>query len=59
MGVANSPEIFQQKMKDSFHVFELIRAYMDDFLILTKVYWTYHVEKIELTPNKQKEKVFE
>ena len=26
MGVANSPDIFQQKMNDLFHGFEFIRA---------------------------------
>ena len=33
MGVSNSPYIFQQKMNDSFHGFEFIRAYMDKILI--------------------------
>ena len=36
MGVANSPDIFQQKMNDLFHGLEFIRAYIDDLLILTK-----------------------
>ena len=36
MGVANSPEKFQQNMNDLFHVFTLICAYIDDILILTK-----------------------
>ena len=35
-GVANFPDIFQQKMNDLFHGFEFIRAYIDDLLILTK-----------------------
>ena len=29
MGVANSPEILQQKMNDLFQGFEFIRAYID------------------------------
>ena len=45
MGVANSPEIFQQKMNDLFHGFEFTRAYIDVILVLTKVYWTDHVHK--------------
>ena len=56
MGVANSTDIFQQKMDELFHGFEFICAYMDDLLILTKVHWTDHVQKLELTLNKLKEK---
>ena len=29
MGVANSPEIFQQKMHDLFHGFKFIRVYIE------------------------------
>ena len=54
LGVDNSPENFQRKMEDLFHVFEFIREYIDDFLILIKRYWTYHVHKLELTLNKLK-----
>ena len=36
MGSANLPDIFQQKMKDLFHGFEFIRAYIDSILVLTK-----------------------
>ena len=46
MGVANSPDIFQQKINDLFHVFEFIHAYIDDLLILTKGDWSYHVHKL-------------
>ena len=56
MGVANSPEFFQQKMNDLFHGFEFIRAYIDDLFILTKGDWTDHVHKLELTLNKLNEK---
>ena len=56
MGVANSPYISQQKMNDLFHEFEFIRAYIEDISILTKGYWTYHIQKLELTLNKMKEK---
>ena len=44
-------------MKDLFHVFELIRAYIYDLLILTTGYWTYHLHKLELILNKLKGKV--
>ena len=55
MGIAKSPDIFQQKMNDLFHGFELICAYIDDLLILTKRDWTYHIQKLELTLNTLKE----
>ena len=56
MGVANLIENFQHKMNDLFHVFEFIRAYIEDIFILTKRDWTYHVQKLELTLNKLMEK---
>ena len=56
MGITNSPDIFQQMINDLFYRFEFIRAYMDEFLTLTKVYRTYHVQKLELTLDKHKEK---
>ena len=40
MGVANLPDIFQQKMNDLFHGFEFILAYIDDLSILIKRDWT-------------------
>ena len=46
MGFANSPEIFQQKMNDLFHGLELIHAYIDEILILTKGDWTDHLKKL-------------
>ena len=55
MGVANSLNIFQQNINDIFHGFGFIRAYIDCLLILTKVYCTDHVQKLELTLNKLKE----
>ena len=56
MGVTNSREIFQEKMNDLFHGFELIRVYIDYLLILTKGDWTDHKQKSELTLNELKEK---
>ena len=56
MGVGNSPENFHQKMNDLFHGFEFIRSYIDDILILTKGDWIDHVDTLELTLNKLKEK---
>ena len=58
MGVANSPEFFQQKMIYLFHGLKFIRTYIDDLLILTKGYWTDHIPKLELMHNKLKGKGF-
>ena len=55
MGVEKSPDVFQQKMNYLFHGFELIRAYIDYILILTKVDWTDLIQKLELMLNKMKE----
>ena len=52
MGVANYLNIFQHKLNDLFHGLELIRAYIDELLVLTKEYWVYHVQNLELTLNK-------
>ena len=44
MGVANSIEIFQQKMDYLFQGFEFIIAHMDDLLMLTKIDRKSHVK---------------
>ena len=44
-------------MDDLFHGFEFISAYIDELLILTKGYWTYHLQNLELKRNKLKVKV--
>ena len=54
MVVSNSTEIFQQKMIYLFQGFEFICAYIYELLILTKVDWTDHVHKLEITFNKVK-----
>ena len=56
MGIGNPPESSQQKINGLFYRFELICAYMDDLLILTKVEWKDHVQKLKSTLNKLKEK---
>ena len=43
-------------MNNLFHGFEFIRVYIYDLLILTKIDWTDHVQKLELTLNKLKVK---
>ena len=54
MGIANSPDILQQKMDDLYHGFKFILAYIYVILILSMGYWTDHVQKLELTLNKMK-----
>ena len=44
IGVSNAPEHFENNMNDLFRVFEFFCAYIYDLLILTKGYWTYHVQ---------------
>ena len=56
MRIANYPEIFQNKINGLFHIFEYIRAYIYDLLMLTKGGWKYHVHNLESTLNKLKEK---
>ena len=56
MKIADSPDIFQQKINDLFHGFEFICTCIDDILILTKGYWTDHVQKLKLNLNKLNEK---
>ena len=41
-------------MNDLIHGFEFICAYIYDLLVLTQVYWTDHVQKLELRLNKLK-----
>ena len=36
MGIANSPDIFQEKMNDLFDGFKFIRSYIYEILILKK-----------------------
>ena len=54
MGVSNSTDIFQEKNNEMFHGFELIQTYIDDLLIITKVDWSDHLGKLELTLQKLK-----
>ena len=56
MGVSKSWDIFQQKINDLFHGFKFISAYIYDLLILTIRGWTDHVQSLELTLNKLREK---
>ena len=54
MGASNSSDIFQHKMNDLLQGFEFIRAYIYEYFMQEKVYWTDHVHKLELNLNKLK-----
>ena len=43
-------------MDDLFHGFEFIHAYIYELLILTKGYWAYYLQNLELTRNELKGK---
>ena len=45
-------------MDDLFHGFEFICAYIDELLILTKGYWTDHLQHLKSKENTLKEKGF-
>lgn len=47
MGVAGSPDIFQERMSDLMRTLEYVRAYIDDLLIISKGDFTDHLEKLE------------
>ena len=47
MGLANSPDIFQEKMSNLMNGLDYVRMYLDDVLCLTKGNWTDHLERID------------
>ncbi len=47
MGIAGSPDIFQGKMLELMESFEYVRAYLDDFLCISKLSIEDHLEKLQ------------
>ena len=47
MGVAGSPDIFQEKMTGLMSDLEYVRAYIDDLLIILKDLFKDHLTKLE------------
>ncbi len=47
MGIAGSPDIFQGKMLELMESLEYIRAYLDNFLCISKLSLEDHLEKLE------------
>ncbi len=46
MGVAGSPDIFQEKMSELMETLEYVRAYLDDLLCISKLSLEDHLEKL-------------
>ena len=47
MGIAGSPDIFQEKMSDLMAPLEFVRTYLDDVLTITNSTFSDHLEKLE------------
>jgi hypothetical protein len=46
IGIAGSPDIFQQKMLELMESLEYVRAYLDDLLCISKLSLEDHLEKL-------------
>ncbi len=47
MGIAGSPDIFQEKISELMESLEYVRAYLDDLLFISKHSLENHLEKLE------------
>ena len=52
MGIAGSPDIFQEKMSRLMEDLEYVRTYLDDLLVLTKSTFEDHLAKLEVVLQK-------
>ena len=52
MGVAGSPDIFQEKMSGLMSTLEYVRTYLDDLLIISQGDFNDHLEKLQSTLQK-------
>ncbi len=48
MGIAGSPDIFQEKMSELMETLEFVRAYLDDLLCISKLSLEDHLDKLEV-----------
>ena len=48
MGLCNSPDIFQQNMNKLFNGLEYVRAYIDEFLIISNGNCEDHLNKVKI-----------
>ena len=46
-GACNSPNIFQENIYKLFEGFDMLRAYIDDILVITKNDFKYHLNTLE------------
>ena len=46
MGIADSLEIFQEKMSDLTRQLEFVRTYLDDLIVFSKSNFSNHLEKL-------------
>ncbi len=47
MGIAGSPDIFQEKMSELMESLEFVSVYLDDLLCISKLSLEDHLEKLE------------
>ena len=52
MGIAGSPDIFQEKMSGLMESLEYVRTYLDDLLVITKSSYGDHLEKLRVVLTK-------
>ena len=55
MGIAGSPDIFQEKMSELMGVLEFVSTYLDDLLIISKTTLEDHLEKLRQVLSKLRE----
>ena len=48
MGIAGSPDIFQEKMSELMESLEFLKAYLDDLLCISKLSLEDHLDKLEV-----------
>jgi hypothetical protein len=48
MGIAGSPDIFQEKISELMESLEFVRAYLDDLLCISKLSLEDHLDKLEV-----------
>ena len=55
MGLASSPDIFQEKINSLFIGLEYVRCYIDNTLCITKGDWQNHLDKLGIVLQKLKD----
>ena len=48
MGIAGSPDIFQEKMSELMESLEFVRVYLDDLLCISKLSLEDHLDKLQV-----------